>query len=233
MRVPETGRPKTVSLFSSTINRPPRATEIFEVPVEAFASAFGCATNFTVLVYSPARFARNSCSGPGLVASGVWCVSGAASGFCGDWSWAKTVATGRSNSAASKALRPHSGARFIDISLRMACRGPKNGTTYGPQNIAIGRQAQLRSGLAQLLARALVFFNFAVAQTNYAVCVGRDIRFVRDQDDGIALLVQTCKKRHDFFARLRVEIPGGLINQKNRGLVDESARDGHTLPLTA
>src|ERR1700683_3842734 len=170
MRVPETGRPKTVSLFSSTINRPPRATEIFEVPVEEFASAFGCATNFTVLVYSPARSAKNSCSGPGLVVSAVGCVSGAASGFCGDWSWAKTAATGRSNSAASKALRPHGGASFIDISLRMACRGPPRTALRTGLRIS-----QLRSGLAQLLARALVFFNFAIAQTNHAVCVGRDV----------------------------------------------------------
>src|ERR1700683_258600 len=175
MRVPETGRPKTVSLFSSTINRPPRATEIFEVPVEAFASAFGCATNFTVLVYSPARFAKNSCSGPGLVVSAVGCVSGAASGFCGDWSWAKTAATGRSNSAASKALRPHGGVRFIDISLRMAYRGPQERHYVQASEYSYRTVGAITLGVGAALARALVFFNFAIAQTNHAVCVGRDV----------------------------------------------------------
>src|SRR5580704_7865141 len=78
MRVPETGRPKTVSVFSSTINLPPRVTEIFAVPLEA--SAFGCAANLTVRAYSPARFARNACSGPGSAASAAAGTLAAAAG---------------------------------------------------------------------------------------------------------------------------------------------------------
>src|SRR5271156_5979842 len=135
MRVPETGLPKTVSLFSSTTSRPPRATEIFEAPLEAFASAFGCATNFIVLVYSPARLARNSCSGPGFVASGVRWVSGVTSGFWGPRSWAKTAVAARSNSAASKGPRPRDGAIFISISFTIIYTEPGNDGTYEHQNI--------------------------------------------------------------------------------------------------
>ena len=41
-----------------------------------------------------------------------------------------------------------------------------------------------------------------------------DIGFVRNQNDGVALLVQSCKQRHDFFAGLRVKISGGLVREQ-------------------
>src|ERR1700735_229746 len=145
MRVPETGRPKTVSLFSSTTKRPPRATEIFEVPLEAFASAFGCPTNFIVRVYSPARLARNSCSGPGIELSSILYLLDETSGFLGDESWAKTAVGARSSSAANKAIRPHDCARFIDIPFAISYWIPKTALPNRRQDISIGWQPQLGS----------------------------------------------------------------------------------------
>src|ERR1017187_7940647 len=44
--------------------------------------------------------------------------------------------------------------------------------------------------------------------------------------------VDPVQQAHDVQAGRRVEVARGLVGQQNRGLVDESASDGHTLLLT-
>ena len=83
------------------------------------------------------------------------------------------------------------------------------------------------------LARALVLFDFAVAQANHAMGVQRDVRLVRHQDDGVAALVQPREKRHDFIAGRGVEISGGFVGQQDRRMVHQRASDGHALALSA
>src|SRR4029077_7361693 len=61
------------------------------------------------------------------------------------------------------------------------------------------------------LAGAFVFFDFAVAEADHAVCVQCDVSFVGDKNDRVALLMQAREKSHDFFAGLRVEVAGGLV----------------------
>src|SRR5437660_12616406 len=80
---------------------------------------------------------------------------------------------------------------------------------------------------------ALVGPDHAVADSDDAVSVLCDIVFMRDHDDGIALRMQAVHERHDLVASLGVQVAGGLIGQDDRRIVDESARNGHTLALTA
>jgi len=61
------------------------------------------------------------------------------------------------------------------------------------------------------LAGALVSFDLAVAETDDAVSVSGDVRLMRDQDDGVALLMEAREERHDFFAGGGIKIAGGLI----------------------
>jgi len=63
------------------------------------------------------------------------------------------------------------------------------------------------------LLDALVLFDFAVAQTDDAVGMLRDVRFVGHQDDGIAFAMKPRKKCHDFLAGLRIEVSGRLVGQ--------------------
>ncbi len=59
-----------------------------------------------------------------------------------------------------------------------------------------------------------------------------DVHFVRDQQDGDpAFLVQGLKDVHDLDTRARVEVPGRLVGEQDRGLVGERARDGDALLL--
>ena len=60
-----------------------------------------------------------------------------------------------------------------------------------------------------------------------------DVGFVRDQDDGVAGLVQAGEQRHDLGAGLRVEVAGRLVGEQDRRVVHERARDGHALALAA
>src|SRR5579863_202874 len=78
-----------------------------------------------------------------------------------------------------------------------------------------------------------VVLDFAVAEADDAVGVGGDIRFMGDEDDGVAVLVQPPEERHDFLAGLRIEIAGGLVGEEDRRIVDERASDGHALALSA
>ena len=56
-----------------------------------------------------------------------------------------------------------------------------------------------------------------------------DVWLVRDENDGIALLMQSGKKRHDFLARGGVEISRGLVRKQNRGRIHKSSGDRYAL----
>ena len=61
-----------------------------------------------------------------------------------------------------------------------------------------------------------------------------DIHLVRNQDDGDAPLeIQPLEQAHHFDAGPGIEVPGRLVRQKNRRVVDERTRDRDTLLLTA
>ena len=59
-----------------------------------------------------------------------------------------------------------------------------------------------------------------------------DIGFVRDEDDGIACLMQAGEKRHDLAARLRIEVAGWLVGKQDRRVVHQRAGDRHALTLS-
>ena len=60
-----------------------------------------------------------------------------------------------------------------------------------------------------------------------------NVGFVRDEHNGVAAGMQALEHRHDFDAGLRVEIPGRLVGEQDGRIVDERARDGDALALTA
>src|SRR5262249_55322882 len=88
------------------------------------------------------------------------------------------------------------------------------------------------SGMADARG-GLVGEDLSVANMNDSMCVFCDIRFVRDEDDGVSASLQLVEKSHDFVAGLGVEIACGLVGQDDGRPVDERAGNGHTLPLAA
>ena len=61
-----------------------------------------------------------------------------------------------------------------------------------------------------------------------------DVGLVRDEHDGdAALAVQPLEDAHDLDAGARVEVAGRLVGEEQRRLVDERARDGDALLLSA
>src|SRR5271165_1654964 len=85
----------------------------------------------------------------------------------------------------------------------------------------------LRSG------RLLIAEDLPVADVDDAVGILGDVVFVSDEDDVVALLVESVEQRHDLYPGLRIEVAGGLVSENNRRTIDERARDGNTLALAA
>ena len=63
--------------------------------------------------------------------------------------------------------------------------------------------------------------------------VRRDVRLVRDEDDGPPLIVQLLERSQHDLARLRIEITGRLVGQDDRGVIDERTGDSDALDLPA
>ena len=63
--------------------------------------------------------------------------------------------------------------------------------------------------------------------------VCRDVGLVGDDNDRVPRLVKTSEDAHDFRAGLRVEVPGRLVREKDRRIVDERPGDGDALALAA
>src|SRR5215467_2061715 len=66
-----------------------------------------------------------------------------------------------------------------------------------------------------LLLNGFVGSVFAVADKHDAVSVLRDVVFVGDENDGVALGVQVGKERHDFLAGLGIEVSGWLVGKND------------------
>src|SRR5215510_16111619 len=75
--------------------------------------------------------------------------------------------------------------------------------------------------------------NPAIFYLNRARTVTR-IRFrMGDLNDRSSLLVELAEQLHDFARLRRMQIPGWLIGQEQRGLVNHGARNAHELLLPA
>ena len=60
-----------------------------------------------------------------------------------------------------------------------------------------------------------------------------DVFFVRDHDDGAALVVQPVEELQDLGRGREVEVAGGLVDEQHFGVADERPGDGHALHLAA
>ena len=66
-----------------------------------------------------------------------------------------------------------------------------------------------------------------------SLAVVRDISLMRDNNDGLALVVELIDQRHNFPAGLAVQVTGGLIGQQNGRMTDQGAGNGYPLALPA
>jgi hypothetical protein len=81
--------------------------------------------------------------------------------------------------------------------------------------------------------RHLVARDPAVDHADRAVRVGRHARIVRHQQHRDPLGVELLEHPQNLHAGLGVEVPGRLVGQQERGLVDQCPGDGHPLLLAA
>src|SRR5690606_17255837 len=104
------------------------------------------------------------------------------------------------------------------------------------------RRLPAQEQIAQLLVtprvylrrrRARVADDIAVAELDDALGVLRDLRIVRNQNDGVALGREILEQRHDLDAAARIECAGRLVCQDDVAAVHERARDRNALLLTA
>src|SRR5208283_2179986 len=80
---------------------------------------------------------------------------------------------------------------------------------------------------------ALVDGEMAVDQFDAAVGLPRDVRVVRNHQNGVPTGVQLAKQpEHDFFIGF-IEVPGGFISEDQLGFIDQCAGNGHTLLFPA
>src|SRR5437867_10153955 len=92
---------------------------------------------------------------------------------------------------------------------------------------------QLVPGLP-LIAYRPIRHDLAITELHDSRSVLGDVHLVRDEHDGdAALLIQSLKDSHHFDAGLRIEVPGRLVGEHDRGVVDQGARDRDALLLTA
>ena len=71
--------------------------------------------------------------------------------------------------------------------------------------------------------------------TEHDVAFGKpgNVRFMSDQHDSNAVVVQLLKKSHDLDARPAVQVARGLVGQDKTGIVDQGPRDRHPLLLAS
>ena len=74
---------------------------------------------------------------------------------------------------------------------------------------------------------------YAVFQTETARGAPGGRRVVRDEDDGVAALVQAVEQREYIGGGDRVEARSRLVREQHAGARDNGARDGDALLLTA
>src|SRR5438445_10062006 len=81
--------------------------------------------------------------------------------------------------------------------------------------------------------RVNVFGNFAVADFDAAGGGGGDLRLVRDEGDGPALLTEGAEQFQDHFAGVRGEVAGGFVGENDFTMIDQRTGDGGALLLPA
>ena len=82
-------------------------------------------------------------------------------------------------------------------------------------------------------APALVARDESVAHEKLTARAGSDVRLMRDEDDRASGGVKLLEEFHDLMRRFRVEIARRLVRHDDVRIVDEGARDGDALALTA
>jgi len=75
--------------------------------------------------------------------------------------------------------------------------------------------------------------NQSIAHNNVAAGVGRDVRLVRDHDDGDAAFVELLKNSHDLDTGPAIEISRRLIREHHFRIVHQRPRDRDALLLAA
>src|SRR5487761_242014 len=94
-------------------------------------------------------------------------------------------------------------------------------------------ESEITGRMTRLLASPFVAVDLAVPDVDDAPGADGNVMFVRDHHNRVASLVKPVEQSHDFKPRRAVEVACGLVGEKQRRIVDESSRDGHTLPLPA
>lgn len=84
-----------------------------------------------------------------------------------------------------------------------------------------------------LLYDRFVGSDLSIADKDNSVGVLRDIVFMRDEDNRVALPVKVFEQRHNLFAGFRIEVASWLIRQNDRGRIDKGSGNRHTLSLAA
>ena len=78
-----------------------------------------------------------------------------------------------------------------------------------------------------------VLLDLSVAEEDVAGAVLRDFGVVGHEDDGVALVIEFLEEDEHLERGAGVEITRSLVGQDDGGVVDEGARNGHALHLTA
>src|SRR6266508_6166642 len=79
----------------------------------------------------------------------------------------------------------------------------------------------------------MIIQDHPVSHHDIAPRVGGDVLLVRHHDDCDSALVEVLKNSHDLDTGSAVEVAGRLIGEQYLGIVDQRARNGHTLLLAA
>jgi len=94
--------------------------------------------------------------------------------------------------------------------------------------------------LSQLILRLvadacgeMIACNDTVPDGDDSVSVLCDVRFVSDEDDGIAARVELVEESHDLVASLGVKVTGGFVGEDDRGLIHQGAGNRNALTLAA
>src|SRR4029077_19080141 len=87
--------------------------------------------------------------------------------------------------------------------------------------------------LVALFACTLVSGDHTIFNVDHAMRELSDVVLVRDQYDGVSLLLKTVEQSNDFSAGLRVKIPGGFVGKNDGWTVHQRTGNRHPLPLSA
>src|SRR4051812_20196885 len=130
----------------------------------------------------------------------------------------------------------------IDMSASVRCRGRLRRSGLHQGGGQVRRVVFRRRQRLQLLGRhaadrgidLLIDLDASVAELDDARAVLGDVHFVRDEHDGDAALdIQFLEDVHDLDRRAGIEVARRFVGEQDRRLVDERARDGDALLLTA